>query len=109
MTLTNVFDHYRLHLSRMVKPSTREDYNKRLNMLEKHCSMHNVTSIESIDYTQFLDWLYLDRGVAPRTHNNYRTWCRSFCRWLHQQHYIAGDPLLVLQEQRCSTTSCSMA
>lgn len=94
MTLNNVFDRYRLHLSRMLKPSTREDYNKRLTMLSKFCSMHNVTSIEDIEFSQFLEWVFIDRGVAPRTHNNYRTWCLSFCRWLRQQHYIAGNPLL---------------
>lgn len=57
MTLNNVFDRYRLHLSRMLKPSTREDYNKRLTMLSKFCSMHNVTSIEDIEFSQFLEWV----------------------------------------------------
>lgn len=82
MALNNVFDHYRQHLSRMVKRSTREDYNKRLAMLSTFCAMHGITSIEDIDFTQFLEWVFIGRGVAPRTHNNYRTWCMSFCRWL---------------------------
>lgn len=30
MILNKAFDHYRQHLSRMVKRSTSEDYNKRL-------------------------------------------------------------------------------
>lgn len=94
MILGNVFDHYRQHLSRMVKRSTREDYNKRLAMLSTFCSMQGTTAIEDIDFTQFLEWVFIGRGVAPRTHNNYRTWCLSFCRWLRQQHYISGDPLL---------------
>ena len=64
MTLTNVFDHYRQHLSRMVKRSTREDYNKRLAMLSKYCAMHNATTIEDIDFTQFLEWVFIDRVVA---------------------------------------------
>lgn len=59
MTLNNVFDHYRLHLSRMVKRSTREDYNKRLAMLSKFCAMHNATTIEDIDFTQFLEWVFI--------------------------------------------------
>lgn len=56
--------------------------------------MQGITAIEDIDFTQFLEWVFIGRGVAPRTHNNYRTWCLSFCRWLRQQHYISGDPLL---------------
>lgn len=57
MILNNVFDHYRQHLSRMVKRSTREDYNKRLAMLSTFCAMHSITSIEDIDYTKFLAWV----------------------------------------------------
>jgi len=94
MDANKAFDHYRQHLSRMVKRSTREDYNKRLAMLSNYCAMHSISAIEDIDFTQFLEWVFIDRGVAPRTHNNYRTWCLSFCKWLRQQHYIAGDPLL---------------
>lgn len=86
MTLNKAFDHYRQHLSRMVKRSTMEDYNKRLAMLSTFCAMQGITSIEGIDFTQFLEWVFIGRGVAPRTHNNYRTWCLSFCRWLRQQH-----------------------
>lgn len=93
MELDNVFDHYCQHLSRMVKRSTREDYSKRLTMLKRFCAMHGVSTIEDIDFPKFLEWLFIDRGVVHRTHNNYRTWCRSFCRWLKQQHYIIGDPL----------------
>ena len=94
MEANKAFDHYLQHLSRMVKRSTREDYNKRLAMLSTFCSMHSITTIEGIDFTKFLEWVFIVRGVAPRTHNNYHTWCLSFCRWLRQQHYIAGDPLL---------------
>ncbi len=93
MDLNNVFKHYLQHHSRMVKRSTREDYCKRLTMLSKYCSMHCITTIEEIDFTQFLNWLYVDRGVAPRTYNNYRTWCCSFCKWLRQQHIITDDQL----------------
>ena len=52
MILNNVFDHYRQHISRMVKRSTRDDYNKRLAMLSKFCAMHSITSIEDIDFEQ---------------------------------------------------------
>ena len=86
MDANKAFDHYRQHLSRMVKRSTREDYNKRLAMLSTFCSMQGITAIEDIDFTQFLEWVFIGRGVAPRTHNNYRTWGLSFCKWLRQRH-----------------------
>lgn len=94
MELNDIFAHYRQHLARMGKQSTRDDYGKRLAMLERFTSLNGITALENLDFVAFLDWVYIERGVSPRTHNNYRTWCLSFCRWLRQQHYIAGDPLL---------------
>ena len=73
---------YRQHLARLPKHNTRTDYSKRLAMLERWCSMHGITRVEEIDFLQFLDWVFYDRGVSPRTRNNYRTWLRSFCSWL---------------------------
>lgn len=94
MEIKKIAAHYRQYLARMIKQSTRSDYTKRLEMLVCYASMQGITAIEDIDFTQFLEWVFIGRGVAPRTHNNYRTWCLSFCRWLRQQHYISGDPLL---------------
>lgn len=94
MEIKKIAAHYRQYLARMIKQSTRADYNKRLEMLVCYASMQGITAIEDIDFTQFLEWMFIYRGVAPRTHNNYRTWCLSFCKWLRQQHYISGDPLL---------------
>lgn len=94
MEIKKIAAHYRQYLARMIKQSTRADYTKRLEMLVCYASMQGITTIENIDFTQFLEWVFIGRGVAPRTHNNYRTWCLSFCKWLRQQHYIAGDPLL---------------
>lgn len=93
MDLHTIFTRYRLHLSRLPKQSTREDYSKRLALFEKYMSTNHIADISNMVFVGFLDWLLLERGVAPRTYNNYRTWCRSFCRWCRQQHFITGDPL----------------
>ena len=94
MDIQQILTHYRRHIERLPKASTRNDYTKRLTMLERFASMNGITAVENLDFVAFLDWVYIERGVSPRTHNNYRTWCHSFCRWLRLQHYIAGDPLL---------------
>lgn len=72
---------YRQHIARLYKPTTARDYSKRLDVLLHWCSMHGITHVEEINFLQFLDYLFLDRGVSPRTRNNYRTWLRSFCSW----------------------------
>ena len=80
--INEIADSYRLHISRLYKLSTSRDYAKRLNVLMQWCSMIGITSVEEIDFHQFLDWVFYERGVSPRTRNNYRTWLRSFCSWL---------------------------
>lgn len=80
--INNIAVIYRQHLARLPKHNTRTDYSKRLAMLERWCSMHGITRVEEIDFLQFLDYVFLDRGVSPRTRNNYRTWLRSFCSWM---------------------------
>ncbi len=93
MELNNITTHYRRHLARLPKASTRNDYTKRLAMFEKWTKENAIATVEDVNFAQFLDWMYLDRGVAPRTRNNYRTWCKSFCKWMQQHGYIANDPM----------------
>ena len=87
--LTNIADRYRLHLSRLPKFNTRKDYTMRFNVFLSWCSMNRYTTIGEVDFSAFLEYIFLDRGVSPRTRNNYRTWCRSFCSWLR----IAPNPM----------------
>lgn len=81
-TINEIAVTYRQHLARLPKHNTRTDYSKRLAMLERWCSMQSITRVEEIDFLQFLDWIFYERGVSPRTRNNYRTWLRSFCSWM---------------------------
>lgn len=91
MTIIDIFDNYRRYLSRFTKASTRNDYTKRLAMLERWAQEHGITDVSEIHFLNYLDWLYLDRGVSPRTRNNHRTWCRSLCKWMMQHNYINTD------------------
>lgn len=84
---------YRHYLARTFRPNTVNDYSKRLLMLERFASMHDITALGDVNFTQFLDWLYLERGIAPRTRNNYRTWACSFCEWCRQREYLEGNPI----------------
>ena len=92
-TINTIADNYRTYLSRFGKQSTRRDYFMRLNVFLTWCSMHGITDVSEISFGKFLDYVFLDRGVSPRTHNNYRTWLRSFISWLRRQHLLEGDPL----------------
>lgn len=84
---------YRRYLSRLPKQSTAADYTKRFNMFLSWCSMERVLRLEEINFHQFLDYVFLERGVSPRTHNNYRTWLRSFIGWMQRQHILEVNPM----------------
>lgn len=60
---------YRQHLARLPKHNTRTDYSKRLAMLERWCSMQGITDVAEIDFGDFLDWVFYERGVSARTRN----------------------------------------
>lgn len=92
-TINDIAEKYRQHLSRFGKLSTRKDYAMRLNVFLTWCSMEHYGRVEEINFPQFLDNVFLDRGVSPRTHNNYRTWLRSFITWLQRQHLIERNPM----------------
>ena len=92
-TINSIEASYRLYLSRLSKQSTRKDYTMRFNVFLTWCSMERIDGLEEVNFPQFLDYVFLDRGVSPRTHNNYRTWLRSFTSWMRRQHLLDGDPL----------------
>lgn len=92
-TINTIEANYRLFLSRLNKQSTRKDYSMRFNVFLTWCSMERIDRLEEVNCPQFLDYVFLDRGVSPRTHNNYRTWLRSFTSWMRRQHLLEGDPL----------------
>ncbi len=92
-TINTIEANYRLYLSRLSKQSTRKDYTVRFNVFLSWCSMECYQCVEEVNFPQFLDYVFLDRGVSPRTHNNYRTWLRSFTSWMRRQHLLEGDPL----------------
>ena len=70
MKLNIITTHYRQHLARMIKQSTRNDYSKRLEMLERFASMHGISSIEDLDFFQFLDWVYIERNVRDQARHS---------------------------------------
>lgn len=92
-TINIIADNYRTYLSRFGKQSTRRDYAMRFNVFLTWCAMEGVTDVSETDFGKFLDHVFLDRGVSPRTHNNYRTWLRSFISWMRRQRLLEGSPL----------------
>lgn len=71
MEIKKIAAHYRQYLARMIKQSTRADYNKRLEMFVHYSSMQGITAIEDIEFSQFLEWVFIYRGVNDLSHSPY--------------------------------------
>lgn len=91
--LKDCFSHYRQHVERFSKTTTKTDYIKRLERLERYAKKNNYIEFSDTFFLRFLDHLYLERKVSARTYNNYRTWCYGFCMWLWQHQFIENNPI----------------
>lgn len=80
MILNKVLDHYRQHLSRMVKQSTREDYNKRLAMLSELCAIWHIHLVANG---------FLTLIVKPHSFG----WCDHFVSFILDFHNLCYYPI----------------
>jgi len=69
-TINTIEANYRLYLSRLSKQSTRKDYTMRFNVFLTWCSMERLDGLEEVNFPQFLDYVFLDRGVSPRRYGH---------------------------------------
>ena len=89
---------YLEHVERMDRKKTRDSYRSRVNMLNKYNAGRSlpITYVYQFDEafcTDFMDWIYLDHGSSPRTHNNYRGWLYGFSEFMITRKYIKNNPV----------------
>lgn len=89
---------YKEYCERMDRKKTRLGYLSRLSILLQF----NATQEKPIKYayqynegfvSDFLDWIYLERGTEARTRNNYKGWCSSFASFLVERKLISSNPV----------------
>ena len=103
--LETVFKKYENTLSSNLRRKTIFSYKSRLNILKEYISHQQypqkyVYQLTSEFFVEFLDWLLCDREVSPRTRNNYKGWCASFCEWLTARGYIDKNPVTGISKIR---------
>ena len=98
---STVADSYHDYLyKRLNDHSLREDtvisYVSYLKIFREWVTMKGeVTYMFQMDHycvSQFLDYVYMERGNSFVTRNNYLGWLRSFCTYLLERGYINMDP-----------------
>lgn len=72
-------------------------YNSYLKMINKFMELKNyeikfIIEIDNAFVNSFLDFLYLEKGYSPRTHNNYLQFISTFFIWCKSKGYIKQNP-----------------
>lgn len=96
--LSDVLSRYMEYIERKSRKKTKHSYQSRVNILNQYLSscvlpIKYAYQFDGAFVNDYLDWLYLDRGVSERTRNNYRGWCYSFGEFLVSRKYIDSNPV----------------
>lgn len=101
--LEEALNKYEAFVERMPKYKTRKSYTSRLNILRKYNAqrlrpIRYVYQFDTAFVCDFLDYIYLDREVNPRTRNNYRQWCQSLATFFIEKQYMKSNPVEVIKD-----------
>lgn len=95
--LEEIFERYIRHVSQDCRRKTIHCYTSRVNVLREYMSTLSAPPVYAYQFTRefvidFLDWVYFDREVTPRTRNNYMNWCYGFCEFMVNRRYLEKNP-----------------
>ena len=100
--ILDVIDHFddtvhKHHSNGYYRDQTRDDYKSKLRIIRRFIDRNPGKFIYMFQFDHrfirdFLDYLTLDLGNSPQTHNNYLIFLRMFSRWLLERRYIKTDP-----------------
>lgn len=98
-----ILQHYLTYITalnqrKIMKDKTFTDYSSRLKMLiyyneHLHEPIAYAYQFDRAFFSDFLEYILLDREASARTRNNYRTWLSAFCSWLIEKKYIEKNPI----------------
>ena len=101
--LEEALNKYEAFVERMPKYKTRKSYTSRLNILRKYneqrlLPIRYVYQFDTAFVSDFLDYIFLDREVNPRTRNNYRQWCQSLAAFFVEKQYMKSNPVEIIKD-----------
>lgn len=87
----------------VLKKKTYYDYSSRLRILNEYISecvspVRVCYQLDQSFWTDFLDYLLVDRDVSSKSRNNYRTWASTLCSWLVEKKYLAENPIQSIRQ-----------
>lgn len=103
--LEEVFTKYLGYVEKLSRRKTKFAYTSRINVLREYIASMQFPIVYAYQFDSafvagFLDWVYLDREVGPRTRNNYLGWCGAFCSFMVERKYIDSNPCAHISKLR---------
>lgn len=102
--IEDALDMYLDHIAKMGRRKTVHSYTSRVNVFREFLKIAQpVKYVYQIDHrlaVDFLDYLYIDRDVQPRTYNNYRGWLGSLGEWLVERRYMDANPVAGIPKKK---------
>lgn len=95
--MSDVLDNYLVSLKRYDRMKTYHNYSSRCKILREYLDQRKNPCTYAYEFNKnvcvdFLDWLFYERDVNPRTVNNYRGWLSSLSSWMIERKYIETNP-----------------
>ena len=107
-SITDVIERYRSYITNIqkkgvLKQKTFYDYSSRLRVLEEFirdgvAPVRVCHQLDQAFWTDFFDYLLVDRDLSAKSRNNYRTWSSTFCSWLVEKRYLADNPIQYIRQ-----------
>ena len=104
----DVLERYRAYINNVrakgvLKIKTFHDYSSRLRILEEYIreQVQPVRMCYQLDqsfWTDFLDYLLIDRDLSAKSRNNYRTWSSTLCSWMVEKRYLLENPIQYIHQ-----------
>lgn len=90
---------YKTYIARLTKEENMRDetfasYSSYMRIFEEWAKgkVKYVFQLDRKFLSEFLDYVFIDRGNGIQTRNNYLAWLRTFCSWLLQRGLINENP-----------------
>lgn len=85
------------------RSNTYADYKSRLSQFmrwnkEQPKPVFYVYQMKADVIDRFLDWLWVDQQLTPRTRDNYLQTISTFCEWMKSKGYVGENPTASIQK-----------
>lgn len=81
----------------VLRPDTLRSYNSNLNLLKEYFKVKKINIVFALELKKhicvnYLDWIYIERNSAARTHNNHLAFLRLFSAYLVGRGILNENP-----------------